>query len=374
MLRGRVGRLLIVAAGGGCLALLIFVVLPTMNVPAPPMPQDEIAAEVFGIDEQSADEGEPEAVMPVPSPLVGVSNDGEEVAVIFPAAEPGAEELQAAAEADPGDERGLPQALSAADVAEARAALAGREPEPVVAVEPNAATGIEEEAAVAVAPPVAETAGAVEAERAELDSTAGSEDGAPLSALPARQAEAVEAETEPVAVAAAPPVERVSVSGDGRPGNVQRLEVRRGEFDRPVWSDSRARREVSHPSGGLPAAAGAAQAGNAPSGLPPRTARAGVVVPGTLRGVMGYRLPLVSRQEVPDQIVSGVLIPAHTTFVIVQPGTWKLVDLTAEEVQALREAAARQEPEAAAQAEAAEVETPWTLWRALRGRRAPARD
>ena len=63
------------------------------------------------------------------------------------------------------------------------------------------------------------------------------------------------------------------------------------------------------------------------SGLPPRTAEiqtAGVVVPGTLRGVMGYRLPLVSRQEVPDQIVSGVLIPAHTTFVILKGdrGSW----------------------------------------------------
>ena len=46
-----------------------------------------------------------------------------------------------------------------------------------------------------------------------------------------------------------------------------------------------------------------------------------VRVPGTLRGVMGYRLPLVSRQEVPGQVVSGVLIPAHTTYVILQPGS-----------------------------------------------------
>lgn len=354
MLRGRVGRLLIVAAGGGCLALLIFVVTPLLFEAAPPVTQDEIVAEVLGTDERQAnaresDPGELGAVMPVPSPPVGVRNDGEEVAVIFPAAEQGAEELQAAAEADPGDERGLPQALSAADVAETRAALEGQEPEPVVAVERNSAGGIENEAVAAVVPPVAEVS---------------------LSALPAQQAEAVEAETEPVVVAAALPVERVSASGDGRPGNGQRLEVRRGEFDRPVFLDSRARREVSHPSGGLPAAAGAAQAGNAHTGLPPRTARAGMVVTGTLRGVMGYRLPLVSRQEVPDQIVSGVLIPAHTTFVIVKPGAWELVDLTAEEVQALRGAAARKQPEAAAE----EVEKPWTLWRALRGRRAPARD
>ena len=88
---------------------------------------------------------------------------------------------------------------------------------------------------------------------------------------------------------------------------------------------------------------------------------------------MGYRLPLVSRQEVPDQIVSGVLIPAHTTFVIVKEGAWELVDLTAEEVRALREAAARKEREAAAAEVAGKrAGRPWTLWRALRGRRAPA--
>ena len=156
----------------------------------------------------------------------------------------------------------------------------------------------------------------------------------------------------------------------------ERHAVRRGEFDLPVPLYSRALRAVSRPCGGVPAlaAAEAAQAGKALSGLPPRPARAGVIVPGILRGVMGYRLPLVSRQEVPDQIVSGVLIPAHTTFVIVKQGAWELIDLTAEEVQALREAAARKERAAAAQAEAAEVEAPWTLWRALRGRRTPARE
>ena len=61
-----------------------------------------------------------------------------------------------------------------------------------------------------------------------------------------------------------------------------------------------------------------------------------VRVPGTLRGVMGYRLPLVSRQEVPDQVVSGVLIPAHTTFVVLRGGEWELVDLKPEELERLR--------------------------------------
>ena len=61
-----------------------------------------------------------------------------------------------------------------------------------------------------------------------------------------------------------------------------------------------------------------------------------VTVPDTLRGVMGYRLPLVSRQELPDQVVSGVLIPAHTTYVILQPGYWELVGVAPGDVEALR--------------------------------------
>ena len=73
----------------------------------------------------------------------------------------------------------------------------------------------------------------------------------------------------------------------------------------------------------------------APPGLPSQP----VVVPGTLRGVMGYRLPLVSRQEVPGQVVSGVLIPAHTAYVILRPGYWELIGLSPAEVEALRAAA-----------------------------------
>ena len=69
-----------------------------------------------------------------------------------------------------------------------------------------------------------------------------------------------------------------------------------------------------------------------------------VLVPQTLRGVMGYRLPLVSRQEVPAQVVSGVLIPAHTTYVILKPGHWELIGLTPAELEALRDTAKADEP------------------------------
>ena len=85
MFREHVGRLLIVAAGGGCLVVLFFVVLPMLNEPAPPVTRDEIVAQVLGSEERAGDESELEGVMPVPSPLVGIRNDGEEVPVVFPA-------------------------------------------------------------------------------------------------------------------------------------------------------------------------------------------------------------------------------------------------------------------------------------------------
>ena len=87
----------------------------------------------------------------------------------------------------------------------------------------------------------------------------------------------------------------------------------------------------------------AGQVGNPRPGLTPL--REGVVVPHSLRGVMGYRLPLVSRQEVPDQVVSGVLIPGHTTYVILRKGEWELVGLSAEEIELLRQAAEKTQEE-----------------------------
>ena len=91
-----------------------------------------------------------------------------------------------------------------------------------------------------------------------------------------------------------------------------------------------------------PGGSGTGQAGSPHPGLPPQEAARPVVVPATLRGVMGYRMPLVGRQGVPDQVVSGVLIPAHTTFVILKPGHWELVGLEPGEVERLRDAARRE--------------------------------
>ena len=97
-----------------------------------------------------------------------------------------------------------------------------------------------------------------------------------------------------------------------------------------------------------------------------------VLVPGTLRGVMGYRLPLVSRQVVPGQVVSGVLIPAHTTYVILRPGYWELVDLSPDEVKTLRDAAAAER--AAPSAVKVEPSRGWSPLRWLRKQRTPATE
>ena len=42
-----------------------------------------------------------------------------------------------------------------------------------------------------------------------------------------------------------------------------------------------------------------------------------------------YRLPVVTQVTVPDTIVGGVLIPRHATYVVLQPGTWQVVDTDA---------------------------------------------
>ena len=261
------------------------------------------------------------------------------------------------------------------------------EPEPVVAVEMDGhlATEGEEGAAAAMAPAEPVTPAAVEDQVAAPVSLPVSEEALPLKAEAEEtqtggrweDEEAVGVAPEPDAEATAEELEAVvramvrammeteEAGGDDAPKVAEVPAVRRSEFDVPVTLDSRPQREVSHPSGGVPdvAVAEPGQAGDPEAGLLPRT------VPGTLRGVMGYRLPLVSRQEVPDQIVSGVLIPAHTTFVILREGSWELVDVSAEEVERLREVAASRDAEVAEPTP--ENNEGWAIWRIFRKRQAP---
>ena len=134
-----------------------------------------------------------------------------------------------------------------------------------------------------------------------------------------------------------------------RPESTGRVEVARSRQEGTAGPSVQ---DIPLPSGGTvdSEGTGAEQAGvtHRRAGLPPLEAHEPVVVPHTLRGVMGYRMPLVSRQGVPDQVVSGVLIPAHTTFVILKPGQWELLGLSEEEAALLMEASgepALDEPE-----------------------------
>ena len=390
MWRENMGRVLIILAGGGCLALTIFVAAPMVNRQGPPTTPEEVVGEVAGPDEAArpeAHEGGFEDVMEAPSPLVAVGNGGNELPVVFRAAEPRGSEGD---EAGTG-ESGLPPVLSPEEVAEAMASVEDAvPPEPGPAdewvrvasapdVEPlESEEGEKIEAAAAGQSGGADTqgeAGTKDAEAADVEGE-GTTEAAEVAATPAGVEEPATAgggvpdETEPVAEGTDD--EAAETEPGHEPGDEQIVDVALPALD----VETRAAWEASEPSGKLPDSSppGAGQAGRPKSGLPPHAAeidRAGVVVPGTLRGVMGYRLPLVSRQEVPDQIVSGVLIPAHTTFVILRDGWWELVGMSEEEVERLRELGERQ-AEAAAQREPEAEKPGWTLLRMFKRRKAPA--
>lgn len=78
------------------------------------------------------------------------------------------------------------------------------------------------------------------------------------------------------------------------------------------------------------------------------------------RGVLGYRIPLVVKQEVPGRIRGGVYIPAHETYVVLRPGYWEMATPPA--------GLAETEPEAAVVETSGDAEKPqprrrgW-LWR-----------
>ena len=359
-----VGKLLLVGAASGGLALAVFVWLPRLTetqAPAEPPVAEEIVADVRSVPD--TDDRVEEGGMPVPSPLVAVRDNGEEIAVLFPAAdgERTPEETLGAGDGPAEEEpqavqgptaEGLPPVLSPEEVAAAMASLEDTTEdsgEPVVAAEtmPEHATEADEPSEVG--------ASAAKVERRGLE-------GAPVTdSGGARHAEL----TLPPPSATRDVQELLEALGYG-PGPVDGIWGKRTarawrSFARdaagvaagtepaplqPEDSAGPAATESPTPSGVNvePKGPGAGQAGDSrhPAGLPPQETLPPVVVPGTLRGVMGYRMPLVSRQGVPDQVVSGVLIPAHTTFVVLKPGHWELVGLGPREVERLRDAASRE--------------------------------
>ena len=329
-------KVLTILGGTVGAALLIFVLLPWLTSPGPAEETvEQVLASASAVETgvETSDEGvEGEGALPVSVPLLPEDLTlGASVASLQTKAE------ESGMEAPAGE---LPELLPPAEVAAAMS-------EPV---------------RVASAPDV------------ELDDVQGAA-GEPLAkaeTVPVREPIAAESTpgetvevTKPVVVeAVAPEVVEASQQVSAEPEALKTVEVLessasgvpRVEFEMPpgrgLLEGPDGTEIIELPFGAdVPAPAvetaavvhDAGQAGPPHPGLPLRTAAERpepVPVPGTLRGVMGYRLPLVSRQELPDQVVSGVLIPAHTTYVILQPGHWELVGLSPDEVEFLRDAAA----------------------------------
>ena len=410
--RQATGKLFLVLAGCGTLVLLIFVVLPWMTPPEelvePPqaMAPQEIVAEVLGesvpavgneVDEQPADaagEGATalqrsaeDAMMPGPSPLVAVRNDGEELPVVFPGRGPGAdegetpddtlpppltpEEIEAAVPEPPTLEReadrtadniaptGTPEVSAPQAIHQVTAAT-----DEAVQKRWHAAPGLASTLTAVEHPTGASPAAVREVQSLlkELSYNPGPVDGV--------WGERTAAAWQAFAAEAGGLAKALAVAAAGGPSDVRMppgVEEHQPAELVSAYPESRSPVEVASPSEAPPLeeASGAVQAGNPPPGPPAQ----GVVMESTLRGVMGYRMPLVSRQELPDQVVSGVLIPAHTTFVILRPGYWELTGLSPDDVAHLRDAVAKSEAEARTvkpEAQSAPVRRGWNPLRIFR--------
>lgn len=422
--RTGVGKLFLALAGCGALGLVIFVLMPMLTeVPEPPPPPSpqEIVAEVMSEAVETAPEPEEtraeaiqealrsdvgmagdsggESVMQESSPLLAVRDNGEGVPVVFPRQE------EPQQEAIPVDDDGLPPPLSPEEI---EAAL----PEPGPGSEPIQAVGGEtviekpegaapktfaqpaeagneapqgQGTALAGGPPVRTAlerpVGAAPSDVREVQGLLkelGYDPGPVDGVWGSRTTEAWKAFAREAGglVLAAAGVSVGALSGDLlSPEDLEELKELEAQWEAEqatVHSESRPPSETPSPSEELSpgAAAGAVRAGNQLPGPPVE----GVTLGRNLRGVMGYRMPLISRQAVPDQVVSGVLIPAHTTFVILRPGYWELTGLTPEDVHLLKDAASRAEAEALApQAAPQPVRRGWNPLRLFR-KRQPTRE
>ena len=339
-----IGKLFMVAAGMGAVVIVVFVVVPMLTAPVPeppPMQAEEIVAEVLGEPEA----GE-EAVDGAPPPLVPEADlpvEAEPLAAIYPAEE------------ETTFEAGLPPVLSPeeieaalsdpppADSPPAEPALApdamADEQEPVVMAQASAEARLVGDAAQLPEPPLQAP---WQPELTVVEAT----DGSRLVEMTLPPPEATREVQELLESLGYEPGPVDGVWGDrtarawksfARDAADLEARVELAQASQTFTADAPSHPEVSAPPSGGAGVLTASGAGQVERPLEPEDER--TRVPGTLRGVMGYRLPLISRQEVPDQVVSGVLIPAHTTFVILRGGEWELVGLAPEEVKRLKDAA-----------------------------------
>ena len=338
-LRTTTGKILLAVAGTVGVALVVFVVVPWLQAPAPPVSpvsSDEIIQEVMGppgenggeaIDEADAvagvlPEGE-ETVSPAPGPVAQPVEEGgedQEVVGVLPAPLTPDEVAGAMLEPSVPDEEGGDEAAGGgaveAAVSQFAAAVLERLDEIV-----HAAAGSSDAVVMASAPSVEEDEMVGPAPQQVMEPVAAE------TAVDEGEAEA-QAETETSR-------EVGESSAHAEPVVIER--DMRVEFSMPVV-------EVAAASTGPPSGAPVAPEVPAPPRGPLETpahepdrvavAAAGlaelrraeaVTAPHVPRGARGYRMPLVSRQELPIQVVSGVVMPAHHTYVILRPGHWELL-------------------------------------------------
>ena len=343
--RRAVGRLLLVVAGMGAVVLVVYVVQPMLTAPAPeppPLAPEEIVAEVLseppaeqGVEPSLTEDVQPEELPTMPTPLMAVRHGGEEVPVVFPAAE------EPAAGEGTGFSESLPPVLSPEEIGEAVSI-----PAPADHKLANGASEAGKPEEVGQQAPVTAAQGSVDARAVRDVAFQGWDGGVPAPPIlpPEEATREVQELLESLGYEPGPVDgiwgERTDRAWKSFAGDALHVDAGAGpdQLPRPTPDAAGAPTQPEEPA--------------APSGRTgPVTAHGArrderMRVPGTLRGVMGYRLPLVSRQEVPDQIVSGVLIPAHTTFVILRGGEWELTGLEPHEVERLEGERAGRQPEA----------------------------
>ena len=337
-MRTATGKILLAGAGTAAVALVVFVVAPWLQSPPPPVSPvspDEIIQEVMGaaaendgelMDEADAVAGalaEVEEIIllalgPVAQPVEEGGED-QEVVGVLPAPLTLDEVPSAMLEPSEPDEEGGDEATAGEPVEAAVSQFAEAVLERLDEIV-HASAGSPDAVVMASAPPVEEG------------------EGETSGAAPEQVIEPVAAERQ-----AEPPPEVVEDAAPGEPVVIAR--DMRIEFSMPVV-------EVAAASTGSPPGAPVATEGPAPplgpleppahepdqeaaaaqrlsvlpaAGLGELRRPEAVTAPHVPRGVMGYRMPLVSRQELPIQIVSGVVMPAHHSYVILRPGHWELL-------------------------------------------------
>ena len=304
-LRTATGKILLTLAGTVGVALVVFVVVPWLQAPPPPASPDEIIQEVMGPLGENDGEAMDEA-----DAVAGVLPEGEETVSPAPVAQPveeGGEDQEIVGV--------LPAPLTPDEVAGAMLA-------PSVPDEEGGDEAAEGEAVEAAVNQFAEAV----LERLDeiVHASAGSPDAVVMASAPSVEEDEVETPSpEPQQVNELVPAE-TAVETVERQAELPPEVVEDAPYVEPVVIERDMRVEFSMP---VVEVAAAAQPPSvlAAVGLAELRRAEAVTVPHVPRGVMGYRMPLVSRQELPIQVVSGVVMPAHHSYVILRPGHWELL-------------------------------------------------